>query len=81
VDNLRYWQINENEFSELSASQITNLDDDEQIDLILRFYLQALLNKAYKIAAPEKENELVFVKSEAFDRTDALSSVSKYVNE
>lgn len=46
-DDLQFWKLHENNFSDIIPSRIIDLSVDKEIDLILRFYLQAFLNKAY----------------------------------
>lgn len=61
VDYHAFWKLYESDFCEISASDIVELKDDLQISLILRFYMQALINKAIKLVAPERLGELVFI--------------------
>lgn len=42
VDDLGYWELYKQEISELQASSIINLNNDEHINLLLVFYLQSL---------------------------------------
>jgi len=81
VDYLAFWKLYESEFCELSASDIVELNNDLQISLILRFYMQALINKAFKLVAPERLGELVFIKNQQFDKTDAINTVIKFLDD
>jgi hypothetical protein len=47
----------------------------------LRFYLQALLNKALRLVAPERLGELIFIRAHHFDKTDAINMVTKYLDD
>lgn len=42
VEDLRYWELYRQEISELQASSIVNLNNDEHINLLLVFYVQSL---------------------------------------
>lgn len=42
VDDLGYWELYKQEISELQASSIINLNNDEHINLLLVFYVQSL---------------------------------------
>ncbi|TNV72783.1 hypothetical protein FGO68_gene9245 [Halteria grandinella] len=82
VDDLQYWKLYKQEISELQASSIINLNDDNQINLALVFYVQSLQNTAYSIVEKERESELAIIKNAAnFDRVETLNSVQKYVSD
>ncbi|TNV76828.1 hypothetical protein FGO68_gene5773 [Halteria grandinella] len=69
LNDLSFWQLCETQFSDINIS-----------NLILKFYLQALLNLAYNETEPDRQSELVFIKSDQFERTEALHIVKEYVD-
>ncbi|TNV76761.1 hypothetical protein FGO68_gene17108 [Halteria grandinella] len=78
LNDLSFWQLCKTQFSDINLSSVLQLNDETEIDFILKFYLQALLNLAYKETEPDRQSELVFIKSDQFDRAEALHIVKEY---
>lgn len=84
VDDLEYWKLYENMFIELTPSSMVSIPEEDQMKLILRFYFQSLLNKAYALTDNQKLRELYFItkiKEDQFDWKEAIDIVTKYLDQ
>lgn len=82
IDDLKYWKLIKDEIGELSADVIVSLMEDKHIDSALIYYNQWLLNTAYKIVEPEREDELDIIKrASSFKRQDSINHILKYVTD
>ncbi|TNV78927.1 hypothetical protein FGO68_gene5511 [Halteria grandinella] len=74
MNDLSFWKLHATQFSEISLQSLLELKDSNQINFILKLYLQALLNLAYSETEPERESELII-------RMTAIQIVKDYVDQ
>ncbi|TNV76623.1 hypothetical protein FGO68_gene118 [Halteria grandinella] len=79
LNDIKFFELYETEIIEIDQALI--FKDVANSDFILRFYLQALLNLAFKETEADRQKELAFIQNDQSEKILALQLVKDYVEE